>query len=261
MQIANPSTTCSILNKDESQLEIIKNNFIVIPMKKDANAYVVSFNSFAVKTAQSTLQMCRIVYEAKQELDAKDFEKFCEAIGRSNEDSTIRKYFAIGARYDEFIAYADRMPNSWTSIYLITTIPSDKLLEMINDAKSLKNLTAQQIKKLISDEPATKDNKSIITTAAASIYFEKEPTIVEWNTLKTQLNAIAGIDILKIKIEYSSKFEAVHKKSKKQNAEEAKLRRQIQKESQKRVDEQNFNYNPMIDYDGAYDFDLGKFIR
>jgi hypothetical protein len=68
MQIANPSTTCSILNKDESQLEIIKNNFIVIPMEKDANDYVASFNSFAVKTAQSTLEMCRVVYEAKHEL-------------------------------------------------------------------------------------------------------------------------------------------------------------------------------------------------
>ena len=33
------------------------------------------------------------------------------------------------------------------------------------------------------------------------------------------------------------------------------------KESQKRIDEQNFVYNPMFDYGGAYDFDLGKFIR
>jgi hypothetical protein len=261
MKIANQSTTCSILNNDDSQLDIIKSNFIVIPMKKDANDYVVSFNSFAIKTAQSTLQMCRIVYEAKQDLDAKDFEKFCEAIGRDNEDSTIRKYLAIGARYDEFIAYADRMPNSWTSIYLITTIPSDKLLQMINDAKSLKNLTAQQIKKMISDEPASTDKKSIITTAAASIYFEREPTIVEWNSFKMQLNAIAGIDILKIKIEYSSKFESAHKKSKKVNSDEAKMKRKMKKESQKRIDEQNFVYNPMFDYGDAYDFDLGKFVR
>jgi hypothetical protein len=263
MQIATSTISSSILNSNDSQVESIKNNLIVIPMKKEANEYVASFNSFAVKTAQSTLEMCRVVFEAKQELAKADFDKFCTDIGRKveEEDSTIRKYLAIGARYNDFIAYADRMPNSWTSIYLITTIPSDKLLEMINDAKSLKNLTAQQIKKLISDEPVTTDNKSIITTAAASIYFEKEPTIVEWNTLKTQLNAIAGIDILKIKIEYSNKFEVLHKKSKKQNSEEAKLRRQIQKETQKRVDEQNFNYNPMFDYGGMYDFGLGKFIR
>lgn len=262
MQIANPSNTCSILNSNDSQIESIKNNLIVIPMEKEANEYVASFNSFAVKTAHSTLEMCRVVFEAKQDLPKAGFDKFCTDIGRNveEEDSTIRKYLAIGARYNDFIAYADRMPNSWTSIYLITTIPSEKLLEMISDAKSLKNLTAQQIKKMISNEPTSIDKKSIITTAAASIYFEKEPTIAEWNSFKVQLNAIAGIDILKIKIEYSNKFENSHKKSKKENAIDAKMKRKKEKESQKRIDEQNFVYNPMFDYGGAYDFDLGKFI-
>jgi hypothetical protein len=262
MQITTPSVSGSILNSNDSQVESIKNNFTVIPMKKEANEYVASFNSFAVKTAQSTLEMCRVVYEAKHELPKAKFDKFCTDIGRKveEEDSTIRKYLAIGERYDEFIAYADRMPDSWTSIYLITTIPSDKLLEMVNDAKSLKSLTAQQIKKMISDEPASTDKKSIITTAAASIYFEKEPTIVEWNSFKMHLNAIAGIDILKIKIEYSNKFENLHKESKKANSVNAKMKRKKEKESQKRIDEQDFVYNPMFDYGGAYDFDLGKFI-
>lgn len=252
----------SILNNTEdAQIESIKNNFKVIPMKHDATDYVASFNSFAVKTAKSTLEMCRVVHEAKTNLDTKNFEKFCEAIARSHEDSTIRKYLAIGARYNEFIAYADRMPNSWTSIYLITTIPSDKLLSMINDAKSLKNLTAQQIKKLISDEPATTENKKLlIDESAISIYFTREPTIVEWNTLKVQLNGLLDVKALNIRFEYSKKFENRHEKSKKENRESAKLKRQAQKEAQKRIDEQNFTYNPMFDYGGMFDYSLGKFI-
>jgi hypothetical protein len=254
--------TSSILNNsDDSQIEIIKNNFKVIPMKRVATDYVASFNSFAIKTAQSTLEMCRVVYEAKSELEAKDFEKFCEDIARSHEDSTIRKYLAIGARYAEFIAYADRMPNSWTSIYLITTIPSDKLLTMINDAKSLKNLTAQQIKKLISDEPTTESNKKLlIDESAVSIYFTREPTIVEWNTLKVQLNALLDVKALNIRFDYSKKFEKRHEKSKKENREDAELKRKMQKESQKRIDEQDFVYSPLFDYGDAYDFSLGKFI-
>jgi hypothetical protein len=254
--------TGSILNNsDESQIEIIKNNFKVISMKRAATDYVASFNSFAIKTAKSTLEMCRVVYEAKSELEATDFEKFCEAIARSHEDSTIRKYLAIGSRYHEFISYADRMPNSWTSIYLITTIPSDKLLTMINDEKSLKNLTAQQIKKLISDEPTTDNNKKIlIDESAVSIYFTREPTIVEWNTLKVQLNGLLDVKALNIRFEYSKKFEKRHEKSKKENRESAKLKRQAQKESQKRIDEQNFVYSPLIDFGDAYDFSLGKFI-
>lgn len=261
MQITIENKDCSILNSNnDSQIESIKNNFKVIPMKRVATDYVASFNSFAVKTAQSTLEMCRVVYEAKTDLEAKDFEKFCEAIARSHEDSTIRKYLAIGARYNEFIAYADRMPNSWTSIYLITTIPSDKLLEMINDAKSLKNLTAQQIKKLISDEKPADNKKSIIDEVAVSIFFTREPTIVEWNTLKVQLNGLLDVKALNIRFEYTKKFEKRHEKSKKENREAAKLKRQAQKEAQKRIDEQNYVYSPLFDYGDAYDFGLGKFI-
>jgi hypothetical protein len=254
--------TRSILNNnDESEIQAIKNNFKVIDMKRVATDYVASFNSFAIKTAQSTLEMCRVVYEAKSDLEAKDFEKFCEAIARSHEDSTIRKYLAIGARHAEFIAYADRMPNSWTSIYLITTIPSDKFLQMINEAKSLKNLTAQQIKKLISDESTTNEKKKdLIDNPAVSIYFTRSPTVTEWNTLKLAIKNLEGLEALNVRLDFSEKFERNYEKSKKENAASAKLRRQIQKESQKKVDEQDLVYNHMFDYGDAYDFALGKFI-
>ena len=262
MQKTIESKSRSILKNKKSEIDIIKNNIKIISAKLAATDYAASFNSFAVKTAQSTLEMCRVVYEAKSELETNDFEKFCEAIARSHEDSTIRKYLAIGARYNEFIAYADRMPNSWTSIYLITTIPADKFLTMINDSKSLKNLTAQQIKKLISDEPVntTENKKILIDESAISIYFSREPTIVEWNTLKVQLNGLLDVKALNIRFEYSKKFEKRHEKSKKENCDAAKLKRKAHKEAQKRIDEKNFVYSPLFDYGDAYDFSLGKFI-
>lgn len=259
----NATEARSILNNNESEVETIKNNFKVIPMKKEANEYAASFNIYAVKTAQNTLEMCRVVREAKTELSKSDFDKFCFAIGRKEveNDSTIRKYIAIGERYPEFIAYADRMPNSWTSIYLITTIPADKLLNLINEAKSLKNLTAQQIKQFISDEATTNEKKKeLIDNPAISIYFTRSPTVTEWNTLKLAVKILDGLEALNVRIDFSEKFENNYKKSKKENATEAKRIRQMQKESQKNVDEQDLVYNHLFDYGGAYDFSLGKFI-
>lgn len=264
MQNINATEACSILNSNESEVETIKNNFKVIPMKKDANEFAYSFNIYAVKTAQNTLEMCRVVREAKTELSKSDFDKFCFTIGRKEEenDSTIRKYLAIGERYPEFIAYADRMPNSWTSIYLITTIPADKLLNLINEAKSLKNLTAQQIKQLISDESTTNEKKKeLIDNPAVSIYFTRSPTVTEWNTLKLAIKMLDGIEALNVRIDFSEKFENNYKKSKKENAAEAKRIRQMQKEAQKKVDEQDLVYHPLFDFGDAYDFDLGKFVR
>lgn len=254
---------CSILNNSDPKVEIIKNDLKVLSMKKEANDYAASFNSFAIKTAQSTLEMCRVVHEAKKDLSKSEFDKFCIAIGRKEEekDSTVRKYLAIGERYADFIAYADRMPNSWTSIYLITTIPADKLLNLINEAKSLKNLTAQQIKQLISDESSNQEQKkSIIDESAVSIFFTRQPTTVEWNTLKVQLNILLDVKALNIRFEFSKKFENRHKKNKKENAADAKMKRKMKKQSQKKIDEQDFVYSPLFDYGGGYDYALGKFV-
>lgn len=114
---------------------------------------------------------------------------------------------------------------------------------------------------MISDEPATTENKKLlIDESAISIYFTREPTIVEWNTLKVQLNGLLDVKALNIRFEYSKKFEKRHEKSKKENREAAKLKRLAQKEAQKRIDEQNFVYSPLFDYGDAYDFSLGKFI-
>jgi hypothetical protein len=81
----------------------------------DRDKYKSEFNQWSKKTAQSTLEMCRVVYEAKKELDSQDFLKFCNDIGRNGMDATVRKYLKIGEKYDQFFQYAELLPNSWTS--------------------------------------------------------------------------------------------------------------------------------------------------
>jgi hypothetical protein len=252
---------CSILNSNETLNTEEFSNFKVIPIKKNTNEYVSSFNSFAVKTAQSTIEMCRVVCEAKRDLTKVDFDQFCLSIGRKQEekDSTIKKYLAIGERYADFMAYAERLPNSWTSIYLITTIPSDKFVELIGEAKSLKNLTALQIKKLISNDTDQEVKKTLIDDSAISIYFTREPSIVEWNTLKEQIEILLDVKALNIRIEYSTKFIKKHEYSKAQNLKKAKAIRKQKKESQLKIDRKDFSYNPLFHYED-YDYEKGEYI-
>ena len=68
------------------------------------------YSKFAVKTAQSTVEMCRVVYEAKKSLEKSEYDSFLRDIGRKTEDSTIRKYLAIGERYDKLIQYTNLLP-------------------------------------------------------------------------------------------------------------------------------------------------------
>lgn len=106
------------------------------------------YSKFAVKTAQSTVEMCRVVYEAKKTLQKSEYDSFLLDIGRRTEDSTIRKYLAIGERYDDLIAHTNLLPSSWTSIYTITQLPADSFMAMVTLGESMANLTGAQIKRL-----------------------------------------------------------------------------------------------------------------
>jgi len=106
------------------------------------------YSKFAVKTAQSTVEMCRVVYEAKKSLDKSEYVSFLQDIGRKTEDSTIRKYLAIGERYDDLIAYTNLLPSSWTSIYEITQLPAESFMAMVAMGESMANLTGADIKRL-----------------------------------------------------------------------------------------------------------------
>ena len=147
-------------------------NFNVTVFLTDKEQFVQDFHGFAKKTAQSTLEMCKVVYEAKHTLTNDNFDSFCREIGQKSSDSTIRKYLAIGEKYDDFINYADRLPNSWTSIYKITQIDSTTFSALVSTDKTFATMRAKDIDLLInpnkSIQSKSTQNSSNQPTAAAT---------------------------------------------------------------------------------------------
>lgn len=132
----------------------------------ERDKYKTEFNSWSKKTAQSTLEMCRVVFEAKKELGSQDFLKFCNEIGRKGEDATVRKYLKIGEKYDQFYQYAELLPNSWTSIYEITQLPSETFEALVATENSLANMTGDQLKLLMGKKTEDKSKSSAASAAA-----------------------------------------------------------------------------------------------
>ena len=58
-------------------------------VKKSRKEYVAELNTKLIKTARSTLEMCRVVYEAEHSLDHWEFRDFCHDIGYSPRTGTI----------------------------------------------------------------------------------------------------------------------------------------------------------------------------
>ena len=145
-----------------------ENEIVVTHYVSARERFFSEYSKFAVKTAQSTVEMCRVIYEAKESLDKSEYARFLKDIGRKPDDSTVRKYLAIGERYDDLNAYANLLPASWTSIYEITQLPADSFMAMVATGESMANLTGAQLKLLrgndSSTKPSTPDSSSVSLT-------------------------------------------------------------------------------------------------
>ncbi len=161
--------TNEVTNQDIGQIRVLEteSGIEVKHYITNRERFYSQYSLFAIKTAQSTVEMCRVVFEAKEELSRDEFSEFCTDIGHKGEDSTIRKYLAIGAAYERLIQYADKLPNSWTSIYTITQIPSDTFNALAQVGESFAKLSGNQIKALVEINTESKKAPSTDVTSSA----------------------------------------------------------------------------------------------
>lgn len=123
---------------------------IIVP--KTCAEYVSEFKQCAAKTARATLEMCRIVHEARETLvkiSNEAFEQFCDQIGMKSSPATIVKFCCIGRLYSRFIKHESRLPTSWTSIYFLTQLPAQYFDQVIEKNQSFADLTGSQINSLV----------------------------------------------------------------------------------------------------------------
>lgn len=169
------------------------------------NAYAVQFNQFASKTAEAIIGMARVVYNAKSSLSIQNFNQFCDAIKLKKESSAIRKLTQIGKKADFLERYADRLPNTWTTVYRLTQLTNDVLEDLIAKEDvhpSLSGLEAGRLVHLrLGTTPRSKKNTatSAATAQAAAndevysftIHFERIPERAKASDLEEKLNQFA----------------------------------------------------------------------
>jgi len=127
------------------------------------------YANFAIKTAQSTVEMCRVVKEAKTTLSKEDYKSFLNDIGHKSEDSTIRKYLAIGERYETFVQYTNLLPNSWTSIYTLTQLPSETFDALALTETDMSKMSGKEIQSLIDLNKQTTASTSSSTANSSNL--------------------------------------------------------------------------------------------
>lgn len=126
------------------------------------------YSNFAVKTAQSTVEMCRVVFEAKKTLSSSEYLEFLNDVGHKGETATIRKYLAIGAQYDKLIQCTNLLPNSWTSIYTITQLSSDTFDALAATDTDMSKMSGKEIKTLVElDKPKPSSTSACVASTSS----------------------------------------------------------------------------------------------
>jgi hypothetical protein len=167
---------------------------------RSRNDFVSLYRACEAKTALATLDMCRAAYEAFKILNEAEFEAFCKEIGYKDASSTIRKFLAIGKVAPRLVAYADRLPASWTSIYMLTQIPASVFERMVENKRIFKTLKSSDVAELVKETrvitsitahlPVDKELRSI---KFASVSFTKMPVDdVDWRAMRKAFAEIEG---------------------------------------------------------------------
>ena len=124
------------------------------------------FRGYARKTVEGSLEMGRIVYEAKVKLDDQSsFDQFCNQIGCTTRSSTIKKLKSIGERYQVFKAFSNHLPNNWTTLYQLSRLKVEVFEDLISNGVIHEAMTGREVESLF------KRPKPVRTTGMSSKFY------------------------------------------------------------------------------------------
>ena len=131
-------------------------------IEKSAN----EFKGSARKTAQSILEMGRIVFNARETLkkDKAGFEEFCARIGHKSASKSIVKLAQIGKGFEMLNKQVECLPNNWTTLYEISRLTEEQFNEFVNKGLIHQNAIGSQIKLLTGDANFGSKKKSAEVT-------------------------------------------------------------------------------------------------
>ena len=166
-------------NKNIGRVQILEDakNIVISEIITQREHFLSQYSHFAVKTAKSTVEMCRVVQEAKINLSKDEFLAFCADIGHKGEDSTIRKYITIGRLYEKLIQYTNLLPSCWTNIYEITQLSSDTFDALAASDTDMSKMNGKQIKSLVNScKPKLSFNAASTADATAELPTAEMPS-------------------------------------------------------------------------------------
>jgi hypothetical protein len=187
---------------------------------RSRDQYVALFKRTEQRTATATLQMCRVVYEAKQTLAEHEFADFCAAVGYKDDSAAIRKFAVIGKLQPRLVQHAAFMPHEWSKIYTLTQLPARLFENYVAQQRDFRGLSGKELKQLVAatqperksfEKLLPKDKDSELFVFAKLTFTKKFVDAYDWRAVKKALAEVESR--LPIKVQFVAAAEEAYKQT------------------------------------------------
>ena len=170
------------------------------------NRYIQYYQQFTRSTVENILKLSCLIVEMKEkeqsgELNQSDVDYFCLSVGLNRKGSTFRKFEQIGKHAESFWKYIDKLPDSYTVLYEITTLDPDRFEELMSNNQITSYVTLKDVKRL--------GNKPVIGNTdlvSFTVSFDKK---VNGTTRESLISIIRDLSSLKeVSIEVPKKYQS-----------------------------------------------------
>ncbi len=107
--------------------------------------YSLKVNSLTQTTVENILEIGRLMLESKEVLEKDEYELFLNKTSYKEETSTVRKWNRIGESYIRLKNISHYLPPSFSTIYKLSTLDSNKLNGLIEKRVLIPTVTLKEI--------------------------------------------------------------------------------------------------------------------
>ena len=113
---------------------LIANDIVkLIPNQSEAvKSLAEQYRKFAKASSENILGLAETVYVANQELNMRYLEEFYREVGLDPKSGTARKLKEIGEKLTRFQPYLEKLPNTWTTIYVLAKMQDHEFQRVVD---------------------------------------------------------------------------------------------------------------------------------
>jgi hypothetical protein len=152
-------------NQDKVLLQTVPNGTTVF--SPEAVKYIEQYRSFARQTANAIINLGLTLIEAEDKLNPVDFKLFCDEVSVPKDGSVYKKLRVIGGSAKRLLLCADRLPNTWTTIYKLASVTPDQFERVADSLNPF--ITAKEVDMLLGKESKSKDDRSDVADFEISL--------------------------------------------------------------------------------------------